>query len=145
MLYSWSASFSSPELRSLRSVSRIESSGLSKITYKHSSFPFYKQTVLMSLTSLDPEQPIRGAGQKDRSSVGDNREIKIHVYGILQTANVSWEFLRIENKQVKTVHNYSCGQNWHKTTYFCVEAIKSKRKIRGKLGHVVQIHVCRLA
>ena len=28
----------------------------------------------------------------------DNREIKIHVYGIRQTANVSWEFLRIENK-----------------------------------------------
>ena len=74
-----------------------------------------------------------------------NREIKIHVYGILQTANVSWEFLRIENKQVKTVQNDSCGQNWHKTTYFCVEAINSKRKIRGKLGHVVQIHVCRLA
>ena len=24
-----------------------------------------------------------------------------------------------------------------KTTYFCVEAIKSKRKIRGKLGHLV--------
>ena len=26
-----------------------------------------------------------------------NREIKIHVYGIRQTANVSWKFLRIEN------------------------------------------------
>ena len=74
-----------------------------------------------------------------------NREIKIHVYGIRQTANVSWEFLRIENKQVKTVQNDSCGQNWHKTTYFCVEAINSKRKIREKPGHVVQIHVCRLA
>ena len=32
-----------------------------------------------------------------------------------------------------------------KTTYFCVEAINSKRKVRGKLGHVVQIHVYRLA
>ena len=73
------------------------------------------------------------------------REIKIHAYGIRQTANVSWKFLRIENKQIKTVQNDSCGQNWHKTTYFCVEAINSKRKIRGKLGHVVQIHVCRLA
>ena len=73
------------------------------------------------------------------------REIKIHVYGIRQTANVSWKFLRIENKQIKTVQNDSCGQNWHKTTYFCVEAINSKRKTRGKLGHVVQIHVCRLA
>ena len=73
------------------------------------------------------------------------REIKIHVYSIRQTANVSGEFLRIENKQLKKVQNDSCGQNYHKTTYFCVEAINSKRKIRGKLGHVVQIHVYRLA
>ena len=73
------------------------------------------------------------------------REIKIHVYGIRQTANVSSKFLRIENKQIKTVQKDSCGQNWHKTTYFCVEAINIKRKTKGKLGHVVQIHVCRLA
>ena len=75
----------------------------------------------------------------------DFREIKIHVYRIRQTANVSGEFLRIENKQLKKVQNDSCGQNYHKTTYFCVEAINGKRKIGGKLGHVVQIHVCRLA
>ena len=74
-----------------------------------------------------------------------NREIKIHVYSIRQTANVSGEFLRIENKQLKKVQNDSCGQNYHKTTYFCVEAINGKRKIGGKLGHVVQIQVCRLA
>ena len=73
------------------------------------------------------------------------REIKIHVYGTRQTANGSWEFLKIENKQIKTVQNDSFGKNWHKSTYFCVEAINSKRKIRDKLGHVVQIHVCRLA
>ena len=40
-----------------------------------------------------------------------NREIKIHVYRIWQTANVSGEFLRIENKQLKKVQNDSCGQN----------------------------------
>ena len=39
------------------------------------------------------------------------REIKIHVYRIRQTANVSGEFLRIENKQLKKVQNDSCGQN----------------------------------
>ena len=66
-------------------------------------------------------------------------------YGKRQTANVSGEFLRIENKQLKKVQNDSCGQNYHKTTYFCVEAINGKRKIGGKLGHVVQIHACRLA
>ena len=80
-----------------------------------------------------------------RGISGSIREIKIHVYSIRQTANVSGEFLRIENKQLKKVQNDSCGQNYHKTTYFCVEAINGKRKIGGKLGHVVQIHVCRLA
>ena len=74
-----------------------------------------------------------------------NREIKIHVYHKRQTADSSWEFLRIENKHIYTIPNDSYGQNWHKTTYFCLEAIKSKPKIRGKLGHVVQIHVCHLA
>ena len=39
------------------------------------------------------------------------REIKIHVYSIRQTANVSGEFLRIENKQLRKVQNDSCGQN----------------------------------
>ena len=73
------------------------------------------------------------------------REIKIHVYSIRQTANVSGEFLRIEKKQLKKAQNDSFGQNYHKTTYFCVEAINGKRKIGGKLGHVVQIHVCLLA
>ena len=68
-----------------------------------------------------------------------------YVYRKRQTSDSSLEFLRIENKQIKTVPNDSYGENRHKTTYFCVEAIKSKRKIRGKLGHVLQIHACRLA
>ena len=57
----------------------------------------------------------------------------------------SGRFSWYENRQIKTVPNDSYGQNGHKTTYFCVEEIKSKREIRGQLGHVVQIHVCRLA
>ena len=60
------------------------------------------------------------------------------------TSDSSWEFLRIENKQIKRVQNDSYGKNWHKTTYFCVEAIKSKQTMRGKLGHMVQVHICRL-
>ena len=39
------------------------------------------------------------------------REIKIHVYRIRQTANVSGEFLRIETEQLEKVQNDSCGQN----------------------------------
>ena len=37
------------------------------------------------------------------------REIKIRVYGKRQTSDLSWEFLRIENKQIKTVQNNSYG------------------------------------
>ena len=79
--------------------------------------------------------------------MGNNtyRDLKGHVYRKLQTSDSSWKFLRIENKQIKTVPNDSYGYIWHKTTYFCVEAIETKRRISGKLGHVVQIHVCRLA
>ena len=33
------------------------------------------------------------------------REIKIHVYCKRQTSDSSWEFLRIENKQIKTAPN----------------------------------------
>ena len=35
----------------------------------------------------------------------DIREIKIHVYVKRRTSDSSWEFLRIENKQIKTVQN----------------------------------------
>ena len=31
----------------------------------------------------------------------------------------------------------------HETTNVCVEIMNSKRQVKGKLGHVVQIHVCR--
>ena len=41
----------------------------------------------------------------------------------------SWEFLRMENKQIKTVQNNSYGWNWLETTYFCVEVINSKRQL----------------
>ena len=47
----------------------------------------------------------------DSSLKHDNREIKIQVYDIRQTANVSGEFLRIETEQLKKVQNDSCGQN----------------------------------
>ena len=43
------------------------------------------------------------------SNVGDIREIKIHVYRKRQTSYSSCEFLRIENKQIKTVPNDSSG------------------------------------
>ena len=39
----------------------------------------------------------------------DNRDAKIHVYRKRQKSDSSWEFLRIENKQIKTVPSYSYG------------------------------------
>ena len=36
-----------------------------------------------------------------------NREFKLHVYGKRQTADSSWEFLKIDNEQLKTVQNNS--------------------------------------
>ena len=44
-----------------------------------------------------------------RRALSRIREIKIHVYRKRQTSDSSWEFLRIENKQIKTVPNDSYG------------------------------------
>ena len=42
-------------------------------------------------------------------NVNLNLSIKIHVYGKRQTSDLSLEFLRIENKPIKTVQNNSYG------------------------------------
>ena len=39
----------------------------------------------------------------------NNREITSHVYGKRQTSDSTWVFLRMENKQIKTVQNNSYG------------------------------------
>ena len=83
--------------------------------------------------------------EKFLTSREDITEINIHVYDKRQTSDSSWESLREKNKQMKTVQNNSYGENWLETTYFGVEVINSKRQLRGKLGHVVQTYVCRLA
>ena len=44
-------------------------------------------------------------------------------------------------KQLKTI---LMDKNGRKRLIFCTEAISSKRKEKGKLGHVMQICVCRL-
>ena len=49
-----------------------------------------------------------------------------------QTSDSSWEFLKTENKQVKTVQNDSYGSNWRETSYFWVKVINSKRQLTGK-------------
>ena len=44
-----------------------------------------------------------------KNSDPDSREIKIHVYRKRRTSDSSLEFLRLENKQIKTVSNDSYG------------------------------------
>ena len=39
----------------------------------------------------------------------DKREFEHHVYGKRQTSDSSWEFLKIENEQIKTAQNNSYG------------------------------------
>ena len=44
----------------------------------------------------------------------------------------------MKKKQIKTVQNNSYEENWLETTYFWVEVINTKRKLRGKVGHVLR-------
>ena len=37
------------------------------------------------------------------------REFKLHVYGKRQKSDLSWEFLKIENKQIKAAQNNYYG------------------------------------
>ena len=45
----------------------------------------------------------------EKPAAKNAKEIKSHVYGKQQTSDSSWEFLRIENEQIKTVQNNSYG------------------------------------
>ena len=75
--------------------------------------------------------------------IKSGREVGGHVYAKRQTSDK----LRISQsrRHIKTVQNNSYVWNWRETTHFLVEVINSQRQLREKLGHVVQIHVCRLA
>ena len=45
------------------------------------------------------------------------------------------------SKQIKTTPT---DKILRENTYLCVEVINSKRLVKAKFGHVVQIRVCRL-
>ena len=67
----------------------------------------YNVKKLFVIRRIDFRKP--GARFSKLSPGNFNREIKIHAYGTRQTANISWEFLKIENKQIKTIQNDSFG------------------------------------
>ena len=68
------------------------------------------------------------------------RQLKI----LVTTLASCWEFLKIENEQIKTAQNNSYGKKCRETTNLGVEIMNSKRQVKRKLGHVVQNRVCRL-
>ena len=76
-----------------------------------------------------------------------SKDRQILVVNVVQTSDLSWEFLKIENKQLenKLSRTFLVDKTGVElTTHFCVEVINIKRQLKGKLGHVVQLRVCRL-
>ena len=71
-------------------------------------------------------------------------KFKLHVYGKRQTLDSSWEFLKIENEQIKTAQTVLMDKKLRETTNVWVEIMNSRRQVKDKLGHVVQSRVCRL-
>ena len=73
------------------------------------------------------------AWEKTISAKIINREIKVHVYAKRQTSDSTWEYLRIENKQIKTVQNHSYVYNGLETSYFFLSwSNKQYTTIKGK-------------
>ena len=69
---------------------------------------------------------------------------KLHVYGKRKTSDLSWEFLKIENEQIKQLKTIPMDKKLREATNLCEEIMSSKRQVKEKLGRVVKIRVCRL-
>ena len=63
---------------------------------------------------------------------------------IRQTSDSSWDFLKIAIERIKTAQKIRTDKIVRETTNLCGEITNNGRQAKGKLGHVVQIHVCRL-
>ena len=50
-----------------------------------------------------------------------------------------------EKEQIKTAQKIVVDKKLRETNYLCEEIMSSKRQVKGELGHVLQIPVCRLA
>ena len=48
----------------------------------------------------------------------------------------SWEFLKIENEQIKTAKKILMDKKLPETTNLCVEIMNIRRQAKGKIGHV---------
>ena len=63
---------------------------------------------------------------------------KLHVYGKRKTSDLSWEFLKIENEQIKQLKTIPMDNKLREATNLCEEIMSSKRQVKEKLGHVVK-------
>ena len=83
----------------------------------HAKFPSYSQLHKQQINEILKRKGGGGGLYKitmqefslRRRLLVDIRQIKIHVYRKRQTSDSSWEFLRIENREIKTVPNDSSG------------------------------------
>ena len=53
----------------------------------------------------------------------------------------SIQILKKENELMKTAQSNSYGKNRHETNNLRVVVMNSQCNVKGKLGHVVQVHV----
>ena len=63
---------------------------------------------------------------------------KLHVYGKRKTSDLSWEYLKIENEQIKQLKTIPMDKKLRETTNLCEEIMSSKRQVKEKLGHVLK-------
>ena len=49
--------------------------------------------------------------------------------------------IQVENEQIKTAQKLFMDKKLRETTYLWVEIMNSKRQVKGKIGHVVQIRL----
>ena len=61
---------------------------------------------------------------------------KLHVYGKRKTSDLSWEYLKIENEQIKQLKTIPMDKKLRETTNLCEEIMSSKWQVKEKLGHV---------
>ena len=59
--------------------------------------------------------------------------LKLHVYRKGQTSDSSWEFLKIENKQIKIAQKILMGKNLRENTNLCLEIMNSRRQAKETL------------
>ena len=83
------------------------------------------------------------AKKKKTSPFKIMESLSLNAYGRWQTSYSSWDFFKIKISRLKQFKTFFMDNKLRETTKLCVEITNRKRQVKGKLGHVVQIRVCR--